>query len=133
MCLAPAPISKSCKQRLYEPDTGCVAIGPHVLRSTDVHHLRDHVAVVSQQPHLFDASIAENIAYGARGLLAPSEIVSAARAAHAHEFIAGLPQGYETLVGENAALNFNPSSLTGVQNGDTITFHLCVLLLQPLS
>ena len=48
-------------------------------------------------------------------------------------FSCALAKDFDVAVGENAALNFNPSSLTGVQNGDTITFHLCVLLLQPLS
>nr|WCD39451.1 Ste6-1 [Ganoderma boninense] len=90
-------------QRLYEPDTGCVAIGPHILRSTDVHHLRDHVSVVSQQPNLFDASIAENIAYGNKSLTA-EDIQRAAKAANVHDFVESLPKGYDTLVGENAAL-----------------------------
>ena len=90
-------------QRLYEPETGCVAIGPHILRSTDVHHLRDHVAVVSQQPNLFDASIAENIAYGNPNL-SPADIQAAAEAANVHDFVSSLPQGYDTPVGENASL-----------------------------
>ncbi|KAM5532993.1 hypothetical protein V8D89_013335 [Ganoderma adspersum] len=90
-------------QRLYEPDTGCVAIGPHILRSTDIHHLRDHVSVVSQQPNLFDASIAENIAYGNKSLT-PEDIRRAAKAANVHDFVESLPKGYDTAVGENAAL-----------------------------
>ena len=90
-------------QRLYEPDTGCVAIGPHILRSTDIHHLRDHVSVVSQQPNLFDASIAENIAYGNKSLM-PEDIRRAAKAANVHDFVESLPKGYDTLVGENASL-----------------------------
>ncbi|TBU63518.1 P-loop containing nucleoside triphosphate hydrolase protein [Dichomitus squalens] len=90
-------------QRLYEPDTGCVAIGPHILRSTDVHHLRDHVSVVSQQPNLFDASIAENIAYGNKSLTL-EDIQRAAKAANVHDFVESLPKGYDTLVGENASL-----------------------------
>ncbi|KAI0672285.1 P-loop containing nucleoside triphosphate hydrolase protein [Trametes maxima] len=90
-------------QRLYEPATGCVTIGPHALRSTEVHHLRDHVSVVSQQPNLFDASIAENIAYGNKALTM-DDIVRAARAANVHDFVESLPRGYDTPVGENAAL-----------------------------
>ncbi len=90
-------------QRLYEPDTGCVAIGPHVLRSTDVHYLRDHVSVVSQQPNLFDASIAENIRYGNKSL-SMEDIRRAAKAANVHEFVESLPKGYDTPVGENASL-----------------------------
>ncbi|KAI0698978.1 P-loop containing nucleoside triphosphate hydrolase protein [Cerioporus squamosus] len=82
-------------QRLYEPDTGCVAIGPHVLRSTEVHYLRDHVSVVSQQPNLFDASIAENIRYGNKSL-SMEDIRRAAKAANVHEFVESLPKGYDT-------------------------------------
>ncbi|KAH7906382.1 P-loop containing nucleoside triphosphate hydrolase protein [Hygrophoropsis aurantiaca] len=88
-------------QRLYEPDVGTIAVGLNDLRATDVTHLREHVAVVSQNPHLFDASIRENIAYGrAEGV----DVVCAAQAAHVHDFVMGLPQGYDTLVGENASL-----------------------------
>ncbi|KAI0827383.1 P-loop containing nucleoside triphosphate hydrolase protein [Trametes gibbosa] len=90
-------------QRLYEPASGCISVGPHALRSTEVHHLRDHVSVVSQQPNLFDASIAENIAYGNK-TLSLADIQRAAQAANVHDFIESLPKGYETAVGENAAL-----------------------------
>lgn len=90
-------------QRLYEPDAGSISIGPWDLDSTDVRHLRDHVAVVSQNPNLFDATVAENIAYGTAGLPI-ADVERAAEAANVHEFVAALPQGYETMVGENAAL-----------------------------
>ncbi|KAI9060101.1 P-loop containing nucleoside triphosphate hydrolase protein [Trametes sanguinea] len=90
-------------QRLYEPTSGCITIGSHVLRSTEVHHLRDHVSVVSQQPNLFDASIAENIAYGNKSL-SMDDIQLAAQAANVHDFVQSLPKGYDTLVGENASL-----------------------------
>jgi len=90
-------------QRLYEPSSGSITIGHHPVHHTDVHYLRDHVAVVSQQPNLFDATIAENIAYGTQGL-SMEQIQAAARAANVHDFILSLPKGYETLVGENASL-----------------------------
>ncbi|OJT10679.1 Multidrug resistance protein 1 [Trametes pubescens] len=90
-------------QRLYEPATGCISVGPHAIRSTEIHHLRDHVSVVSQQPNLFDASIAENIAYGNKSL-SMYDIQRAAMAANVHDFIQSLPKGYDTLVGENASL-----------------------------
>jgi ATP-binding cassette subfamily B (MDR/TAP) protein 1 len=93
----------SLLQRLYEPASGAITIDGHNVRSTDVMHLREHVAVVSQQPNLFDATITENIAYGARSLDA-SDVQRAAMDAHAHEFITTLPNGYDTLVGETAAL-----------------------------
>lgn len=93
----------SLLQRLYEPASGSISIGYHPLQSTDVRHLREHVAVVSQQPNLFDATIAENIAYGTEGV-SMEQIQAAARAANVHDFILTLPKGYDTLVGENASL-----------------------------
>ncbi|TCD65298.1 hypothetical protein EIP91_002823 [Steccherinum ochraceum] len=90
-------------QRLYEPTAGRILLGPHTLSSTDVHHLREHVAVVSQHPNLFDATIAANIAYGDTSLSA-DDIQAAAKAAHVHDFISSLPKGYDTMVGENASL-----------------------------
>lgn len=90
-------------QRLYEPMSGSVTIGGHDLRAMDVKHLRSHIAVVSQSPYLFDASVAENISYGNAGL-SPLDVCRAAQAAHVHDFVMGLPQGYDTPVGANAAL-----------------------------
>ncbi|PSR75789.1 hypothetical protein PHLCEN_2v8906 [Hermanssonia centrifuga] len=90
-------------QRLYEPASGTVFIGEHNVKSTDIHYLREYVSVVSQQPSLFDATIAENIAYG-NPSLSDQEIRAAARAANVHDFIMSLPKGYDTLVGENASL-----------------------------
>ncbi|KAL4066261.1 P-loop containing nucleoside triphosphate hydrolase protein [Scleroderma yunnanense] len=91
-------------QRLYEPTSGVIALGGVELRSTDVHHLREHVAVVSQQPNLFDGSIRENIAYGAASEMSDTAVEHAARAANVHEFVLSLPQGYDTAVGENGSL-----------------------------
>ena len=90
-------------QRLYEPTSGSISIGPNKLGSIDVNYLRDHVAVVSQNPNLFDAPISENIAYGCRAL-SQTQIEEAAECAHVHDFIMSLPEGYETAVGENASL-----------------------------
>ncbi|KAJ7749063.1 P-loop containing nucleoside triphosphate hydrolase protein [Mycena maculata] len=90
-------------QRLYEPSYGAVSIGLDTLRSTDVVHLRQHVSIVSQQPTLFDATISENISYGS-DTLSSDDVQRAAQAANVHEFIMTLPQGYDTLVGENASL-----------------------------
>lgn len=90
-------------QRLYEPTSGSIAIGPNKLGSIDVNYLRDHVAVVSQNPNLFDAPISENIAYGS-GTLSQAQVVAAAESAHVHDFIVSLPKGYQTAVGENASL-----------------------------
>ncbi|KAI9464106.1 P-loop containing nucleoside triphosphate hydrolase protein [Lactarius psammicola] len=90
-------------QRLYEPTAGTITVGPWSLHGMDTRHLRNHIAVVSQNPHLFDATVSENIAYGTDGL-PQSDIQRAALVANVHDFVEGLPQGYDTLVGENAAL-----------------------------
>ena len=87
-------------QRLYEPTSGLIAIGQNRLGSIDVDYLHDHIAVVSQNPNLFNASISENIAYGSKAL----SQTRIKEAAHVHDFIMSLPKGYETAVGENASL-----------------------------
>lgn len=97
----------SLLQRLYEPTSGTISVGLSELRATDINYLRDHVAVVSQAPNLFDASIRENIAYGRVGEdngMSDADVERAARAANVHEFVVSLPQGYDTLIGENASL-----------------------------
>jgi ATP-binding cassette subfamily B (MDR/TAP) protein 1 len=93
----------SLLQRLYEPTTGSLTVGYTDLRAMDIKHLRNNVSVVSQQPNLFDATIAENIRYG-DAAVSEVDVRTAAKAANVHEFIMGLPQGYDTMVGENAAL-----------------------------
>jgi ATP-binding cassette subfamily B (MDR/TAP) protein 1 len=90
-------------QRLYEPQAGTIFIGLHELHSTDVTHLRHNVSVVSQNPNLFDATITENISYGNTELTF-ADVQRAAQAANVHDFIMSLPHGYDTMVGENAAL-----------------------------
>ncbi|KAG1722731.1 ATP-binding cassette sub-family B member 5, partial [Suillus paluster] len=72
-----------------------------------INHLRDYVAVVSQSPNLFDASIRENIAYrrvGEDNGMSDADVERAARAANVYNFIMSLPQGYDTLIWENASL-----------------------------
>jgi ATP-binding cassette subfamily B (MDR/TAP) protein 1 len=90
-------------QRLYEPSGGSIKLDDHNLSEVDVRWLRDHVAVVSQSANLFDATVAENIAYGTKGV-SLEEIHRAAQAASVHDFIMTLPNGYETNLGENASL-----------------------------
>ncbi len=86
-------------QRLYDVTQGQVLIdGQNVGRATQAS-LRSRIAIVQQEPILFHRSLAENIAY-ARPEAAPAQIEHAARLANAHEFIARLPRGYHTLVGE---------------------------------
>ncbi|KAF7338206.1 hypothetical protein MVEN_02045700 [Mycena venus] len=90
-------------QRLYEPQGGKIFIGLHELHMTNVTHLRHNVSVVSQNPNLFDATITENISYGNTELTF-ADVRRAAQAASVHDFIMSLPHGYDTMVGENAAL-----------------------------
>jgi len=86
--------------RFYDPLQGSVTIGGVDVRDLTLSSLRRHIALVSQEVALFDQSIRANIAYG-RPEAGEAEIVEAARAAAAHDFIIGLPQGYDTLVGEH--------------------------------
>jgi len=85
--------------RFYDPTAGQILIDGVDLRDYRLADLRNQFAFVPQEPVLFSTSIAENIAY-ARPEARYDEIVAAAKAAHAHEFIMVLPQGYRTQVGE---------------------------------
>src|SRR5262249_28219035 len=83
----------------YDPTAGQILLDGVDLRDYKLADLRNQFAIVLQDSVLFSASIAENIAYARPGA-GEAEIIAAAKAAGAHEFIAGLPQGYDTLVGE---------------------------------
>ncbi len=85
--------------RFYDPQAGRITLDGLDLRSLTLRSLRENVALVLQDPIVFGASIRENIAYGRPDATA-EEVERAARAANAHEFVAGLPQGYDTVVGE---------------------------------
>ncbi len=86
-------------QRLYDLDGGAIRIDGQDIAGVTQASLRQAIAVVPQDPALFHRTIGENIAYGRPGA-SQDEIVEAARKARAHDFIARLPQGYDTLVGE---------------------------------
>jgi ATP-binding cassette subfamily B protein len=85
--------------RFYDISEGSIQLDGVDIRSLSVSSYRRHIGLVLQEPFLFFGTIAENIAYGKPGATR-DEIVAAARAAHAHEFILRLPQGYDSLVGE---------------------------------
>jgi ATP-binding cassette subfamily B protein len=85
--------------RFYDAEEGTVLIDGHDIQEYGLKSLRDQIGVVLQDPFLFNGPIAENIAYG-KPQARPEEIVAAAKAAHAHEFIMNLPDGYDTPVGE---------------------------------
>jgi ATP-binding cassette, subfamily B, bacterial len=88
--------------RFYDPSAGDILLDGRDLRDYRIADLRRQFAVVLQDPVLFAASIAENIAYG-NPEAADREIVAAAKAASAHDFISHLPEGYETQAGEGGA------------------------------
>jgi len=85
--------------RFYEADAGQLLIDGQPAADYELRALRGQMAVVPQEVLLFGGSIAENIAYGRPGA-SRAEIENAARQANAHDFIAGFPEGYDTLVGE---------------------------------
>ena len=85
--------------RFYDVSEGAILIDGVDIRSLPVAEYRKHIGLVLQEPFLFFGTIAENIAYG-KPEATRAEIVAAARAAHAHEFILRLPHGYDSLVGE---------------------------------
>ena len=86
--------------RLYDTDIGRVDIGGRNIRDYDYAWLRENIGVVFQETFLFSGSIYDNIAYAKPGAQ-PADIFRAARLANAHEFIIGLPDGYNTVVGED--------------------------------
>ncbi len=95
--------------RLYDPDAGVIRLDGRDLRSWDAHWLRSCIGTVSQEPVLFATSVAANIRYGCPQAT-DEEVEAAARASNAHDFIAELPEGYATEVGERGV------RLSGGQN-----------------
>nr|WP_221195902.1 lipid A export permease/ATP-binding protein MsbA [Halomonas organivorans] len=89
--------------RFYRPTAGRICIDGVPIEDFRLLPLRRRIALVSQQVTLFNATIADNIAYGIDDP-DPAAVEAAARAAHAHEFIERLPQGYDTVVGENGVM-----------------------------
>lgn len=85
--------------RFYDVAEGAVLVDGIDIRSFSLESYRRHIGIVLQEPFLFYGTIAENIAYG-RPNAARQEIINAAKAARAHEFILRLPDGYDSLVGE---------------------------------
>ena len=87
--------------RFYEPTSGRILLDGHDIDALTLSNLRSHIALVSQEITLFDDTVAANIAYGAMAKAPRAAIEQAARAAHAHDFILELPNGFDTIVGEN--------------------------------
>ena len=85
--------------RFYDLSEGSILLDGVDIRDLALTDFRGHIGLVLQEPFLFFGTIADNIAYG-KPQVTREEVVAAARAAHAHEFILRLPQGYDSLVGE---------------------------------
>jgi ATP-binding cassette subfamily B protein len=127
--------------RFYDPSSGRVLIDGVDVRTIKLHSLRSHIGMVLQEPFLFSTTIRENIAYGVEDAT-EEEIVAAAKAANAHDFIVRFPDGYDTRVGERGvtlsggqrqrvaiarALLYNPKILIlddSTSSVDTQTEHL---------
>ncbi|AEE85061.1 unnamed protein product [Arabidopsis thaliana] len=91
--------------RFYEPTQGRITVGGEDVRMFDKSEWAKVVSIVNQEPVLFSLSVAENIAYGLPNEhVSKDDIIKAAKAANAHDFIISLPQGYDTLVGERGGL-----------------------------
>lgn len=88
--------------RFYDPTEGQVLVDDHDIRSVQMKSLREQIGLVPQESILFGVSIRENIGYGKPGAT-EEEIVAAAKAANAHDFILNLSEGYATKVGERGA------------------------------
>ncbi|AES74614.2 ABC transporter B family protein [Medicago truncatula] len=88
-------------ERFYDPLKGIVTIDGRDIKTYNLRSLREHIALVSQEPTLFSGTIRENIAYGAYDdKVDESEIIEASKAASAHDFISSLKDGYDTLCGD---------------------------------
>ena len=85
--------------RFYDPQHGSLSLDGRDLRQLPLRWLRQQIGLVPQETFLFNTTIAENLAYG-RPAATREEIVQAAQVANIHEFIASLPEGYDTLIGE---------------------------------
>ncbi|MEZ8797367.1 lipid A ABC transporter ATP-binding protein/permease MsbA [Vibrio cyclitrophicus 1F53] len=89
--------------RFYDVDSGSIELDGHDIRDYELRNLREHFALVSQNVHLFNDSVANNIAYAAEEKYSREQIEHAAKLAHASEFIEGMENGIDTVVGENGA------------------------------
>ncbi|KAI9478105.1 MAG: P-loop containing nucleoside triphosphate hydrolase protein [Benjaminiella poitrasii] len=92
-------------QRWYDPLSGVVSLDDQNAKSYSLNNLRSHMALVGQEPILFDMTIGENIRFGVEETkqVSQQEIEDACKAANIHEFIAGLPEGYDTRVGDKGS------------------------------
>ena len=90
----------SLLERFYDIDSGHILFDGVEIRQLQLKWWRQQMGLVSQEPILFNDTIHANIAYGKDGIASDEQVVAAAEASNAHKFISGLPQGYQTCVGE---------------------------------
>jgi subfamily B ATP-binding cassette protein MsbA len=88
--------------RFYDPTAGRILFDGREVKSVTLESLRRQIGLVTQETFLFNDTVRNNIAYG-RSDVSLAAIVAAAQSAHAHEFIEGLPEGYDTILGERGA------------------------------
>lgn len=103
----------SLLSKLYEPTSGKISLGNESIADLNTAWLRQQVAVVAQEPILFNGTVSENIQYAMPGDVSLEKIQTAAKAAASHDMILSLPNKYETMVGERGA------SLSGGQRART--------------
>jgi ATP-binding cassette subfamily B protein len=85
--------------RFYDVTAGAILIDGHDVRKVGLESLRRQIGIVTQETFLFSSSLRDNISYGKPGA-SLQEVIAAAKAAHIHDFIASLPDGYDTVIGE---------------------------------
>ncbi|KAF9183970.1 Multidrug resistance protein 1 [Haplosporangium sp. Z 767] len=92
-------------ERWYDTEKGKATIDKYDVRDLQLSNIREHMALVGQEPVLFDISIGENIRYGIPDgkIMDHEQVVAAARAANIHDFVMSLPQGYDTRVGDKGS------------------------------
>lgn len=90
-------------ERFYDPTQGSIELDGQDIRSLNLRSLRESIALVSQEPTLYDGTIRFNVTLGSTKNLTQPEIEEACRAANIHDFIVSLPQGYATELGGKGA------------------------------